>query len=132
NKGNLRNVLSSDFNNILWKDKITWLCEIIIDLINLHNLGYFHKDFHSGNVLLINKVTHISDFGLSGPANEPKSSDKIYGVLPYIAPEILNKGPYTSSSDIYSFGIIMAELSSGKPPYYNRKFDFRLSLEICQ
>src|SRR5438034_10356588 len=49
-------------------------------------------------------ISYISDFGLSGPANEQKSDDKIYGVLPYMAPEILNGEAYTSSSDIYSFG----------------------------
>jgi serine/threonine protein kinase len=43
----------------------------------------------------------------------------------------LNKEPYTLSSDIYSFGIIMAELSSEKPPFYKRKHDVNLALEIC-
>ena len=50
-RGNLRSVLSSNFNNILWKDKIRKLFSIIYDLKNLHELGYFHKDFHSGNIL---------------------------------------------------------------------------------
>ena len=39
--------------------------------------------------------------------------------------------PYTLSSDIYSFGIVMAEVSSGKPPFYKRKHDVSLALEIC-
>src|SRR6185369_4202062 len=74
----------------------------------------------------------ISDFGLSGPANEQKSDDKVvYGVMPYIAPEVLNGESYTSSSDIYSVGVIMAELSSGRPPFYNNKHDLSLSLAIC-
>ncbi|RGB25052.1 kinase-like domain-containing protein, partial [Rhizophagus diaphanus] len=78
-------------------------------------------------------ASYISDFGLSGPSNEQKSSDsnKIVGVLPYIAPEVLNGEPYTLSSDIYSFGVVMAELSSGKPPFYKRKHDGGLALEIC-
>ncbi|EXX78584.1 hypothetical protein RirG_013700 [Rhizophagus irregularis DAOM 197198w] len=51
---------------------------------------YFHKDFHSGNILR-GVTTYISDFGLSGSSsNEQKSDDKICGVLPYIAPEVLN------------------------------------------
>ena len=73
----------------------------------------------------------ISDFGLSGPSNKQKSDDKICGVLPYIAPEVLNGEPYTLSSDIYSFGVIMAEFSSGKPPFHKRKQDTSLALEIC-
>src|SRR6266542_4220640 len=121
-KGNLRNVLSNDFNNISWEDKIRLLYHIASDLCGLHELGYFHKDFHSGNILqMANRVSYISDFGLSGPANEQKSDDKVYGVLPYIAPQVLNGEAYTLSSDIYGFGVVMAELSSGKPPFYNKK-----------
>ena len=51
--------------------------------------------------------------------------------MPYIAPEVLNKEPYTLSSDIYSFGVVMAEVSSGKPPFHNRKHDASLALAIC-
>jgi serine/threonine protein kinase len=135
-KGNLRNVLSKNFNNIMWKNKIELLYHSLIDLKELHKLGYFHKDFHSGNILQIeynvdSYDSYISDFGLSGPANEQKSDDKVYGVMPYIAPEVLNGEPYTSSADIYSVGVIMAELSSGKPPFYNKKHDLNLAFDIC-
>src|ERR1043166_10067671 len=50
-KGNLRSILSSDFKNVLWKDKIYSLYHSADDLRGLHKLGYFHKDFHSGNIL---------------------------------------------------------------------------------
>jgi serine/threonine protein kinase len=131
-KGNLRTNLSNNFNNIMWKYKIKLLCEITYDLNELHKSGYIHKDFHNGNILQINTSSYISDFGLSGPANVQKSDDKVvYGVLPYIAPEVLNGEPYTPSADIYSVGIVMTELSSGKPPFYNKKHDLSLSLAIC-
>ncbi|PKC65878.1 kinase-like protein [Rhizophagus irregularis] len=130
NKGNLRNILHN-FKNFLWKDKIYWLLNVAIDLENIHGLGYLHKDLHSGNILQKDKSSYISDFGLSGPANEHKLNDKVYGVLPYIAPEVLNNEPYTPSSDIYSFGVIMAELSSGKPPFYDKKHNYNLALDIC-
>jgi len=73
----LRSSLSNNFNNILWKNKIYLLFQIAVDLKNLHKLGYFHKDFHSGNILLIHfrgddNLSYISDFGLSGPANDKK------------------------------------------------------------
>ena len=51
--------------------------------------------------------------------------------MPYITPEVLNEEPYTKSSDIYSLGVIMTELSSGKPPFYKRKHDTSLALDIC-
>jgi len=38
---------------------------------------------------------------------------------------------YTKASDIYSFGVIMAELSLETPPFYDKKHDYSLSLDIC-
>jgi serine/threonine protein kinase len=132
NEGNVRSILSRNFSNISWNEKLLYLNHSAMDLSSLHELGYFHKDFHSGNILFSGSDgSFLSDFGLSGPLNEQKSENKIYGVLPYIAPEVLNKEPYTLSSDIYSFGVVMAELSFGKPPFHKRKHDASLALEIC-
>ncbi|GES72879.1 kinase-like domain-containing protein [Rhizophagus clarus] len=130
--GNLRNFLLRALNIMFWIHKIKLLYDLIVDLKNIHEFGYLHKDLHSGNILLNDYYYYyVSDFGLSGPANEQKSDNKIYGVLPYIAPEVLNREPYTTSSDIYSLGIIMIELSFGKPPFYNRKHNLNLALAIC-
>ncbi|CAG8762070.1 8464_t:CDS:2, partial [Rhizophagus irregularis] len=79
------------FNNILWKDKINFLYKLSYDLDRLHNLGYCHKDFHSGNILQVynkdvkSNMSYISDFGLSGPLNKQKSdgTPEIYKKLAY-------------------------------------------------
>ncbi|GES72933.1 kinase-like domain-containing protein [Rhizophagus clarus] len=128
-QGNLRDYLSKNFNNILWKEKISLLSDIISNLKYLHNSGYFHKNLHSGNILLNDGCAHISDFALSGSMSDDQE-DKLYGVLPYIAPEVLYGEPYTSSSDIYSFGVIMTELSSGIPPFYDKCHDVGLASAI--
>jgi len=129
-RGNLRDVLANNFHNLLWKDKISLLLDVLVNLNYLHKLGYFHKNLHSGNILQDSEgCSYISDFGLSGSKFDILD-DKIYGVLPYIAPEVLNDEPYTLSSDIYSFGVIMTELSSGKPPFYNRNHDLDLAIDI--
>ncbi|CAI2198812.1 6915_t:CDS:1, partial [Funneliformis geosporum] len=83
--------------------KIEKLCHINEDLTTLQNLGYYHKDFHSGNILQNEVASYVSDFGLTGPADKQNLNNKIYGVLLYIAPEVLNGGLYTLASDIYSF-----------------------------
>ncbi|GBB84953.1 hypothetical protein RclHR1_11540003 [Rhizophagus clarus] len=51
--------------------------------------------------------------GLCKPDNNELENTKngIYGVLPYISPEILRRQNYSKASDIYSFGIIMYEVS---------------------
>src|SRR5690348_1568204 len=81
-QGNLRHILSNNFRNFLWNDKIKLLYNSALDLKNLHELKYFHKDFQTK---FKDKafVSYISDFGLSGPSNEQKSDNNICGVLPY-------------------------------------------------
>jgi len=56
----------------------------------------------------------------------------IYGVLPFVAPEVLRGKPYTLASDIYSFSMIMWEFTSEIPPFNDRAHDFQLSLSICK
>uniref|UniRef100_U9T742 Protein kinase domain-containing protein n=1 Tax=Rhizophagus irregularis (strain DAOM 181602 / DAOM 197198 / MUCL 43194) TaxID=747089 RepID=U9T742_RHIID len=73
--------------------------------------------------------------GLCKPANYNElenAKNNIYGVLPYIAPEILRGQNYTKAADIYSFGIIMYEVISGLPPYHDLKHDNNLAIKICK
>ena len=116
NMENLRSILLNNFHNILWENKLCVLTNIIKNLKSLHELKYCHKNLHSNNILLL-EARYVLD--LSELANKQKSDDKIYGTLPSIAPEILSGEPFSLASDIYSFGIIMAELSSGNLPFYN-------------
>src|SRR5437762_7765996 len=60
------------------------------------------------------------------------NSNKIFGVIPYLAPEVLSKKPYTKESDIYSFGMIMWEHTTGKKPFHNRSHDEYLMLDILK
>jgi len=95
-----------------------------------------HRDFHPGNVLwsynnVLNTKFFITDLGLSRPANEKDKEGKIYGVLPYVAPEVLLEKGYTKSADIYSFGMVAYEVLSGLPPYYDLPHDHLLGKEIC-
>ncbi|CAG8815954.1 12010_t:CDS:1, partial [Racocetra fulgida] len=47
-----------------------------------------------------NVAVNINDFGISRPANE-SSDNEIYGIIPYIAPEVLRGGKLTTASDVY-------------------------------
>src|SRR6185369_5760117 len=62
---------------------------------------------------------------------QSKSGSTIYGVLPYIAPEVFYTHQFTPKSDIYAFGVIMYQIASGEPPFRNREFDFQLVKDIC-
>src|SRR6266498_2994797 len=135
--GSLRDYLKKKFSKLKWEDKLEILLNIIHNLEFIHDKNYIHKDLHSGNILQFyynGRIdTKITDLGLAQLVDNSNSPDSISvcGVLPYIAPEILNGKPYTKASDIYSFGIIMIEVSTGKPPYGSVSHDGKLALAIC-
>ncbi|RGB42793.1 kinase-like domain-containing protein, partial [Rhizophagus diaphanus] len=58
--------------------------------------------------------------------------EKIYGVMPYVAPEVLRGKLYTQAADIYSFGMIMYFVATGRQPFANRVHDEFLALDICE
>ncbi|RHZ48730.1 hypothetical protein Glove_543g91 [Diversispora epigaea] len=130
--GSLRKVLNNKFEKLTWKKKYNILLKIIIGLTNIHEMGLIHKDFHSGNI--VNRTltqSHITDFGLCKPVSE-NNPENIYGVIPYMAPETLSRGEYTQASDIYSFGMVMLEVLTSYPPYYNISHDTNLVMDICK
>jgi serine/threonine protein kinase len=134
--GSLRDYLRVNYSTLKWADKLEILLNIINNLDFIHERNYIHKDLHSGNILQFYYKgwfdTKITDLGLAQlvDSNSPNST-AVCGVLPYIAPEILNGKPYSFESDIYSFGIIMVEISTGKPPYGNIPHDEQLAISIC-
>ncbi|RHZ80689.1 hypothetical protein Glove_132g90 [Diversispora epigaea] len=130
--GSLRNLLNNKFEKLTWKIKYNILSEVLIGLINIHEMGLMHKDFHSGNI--VNQtltLSYITDFGLCKPVTE-NDPEKIYGVIPYMAPETLSRGEYTKASDIYSFGMVMLEVLTSYPPYYNIPHNENLAMGICE
>ena len=132
--GDLHSYLDETQGMLCWRDIVEMLWEISGGLYNIHELELVHGILHRGNVLVENGTdsidTRISDVGLHGSANK-KSSNEIYGVLPYIDPEILKGNQPMKASDIYSFGIIMWTLSAGIRPWCNRPHDLKLASEIC-
>jgi serine/threonine protein kinase len=68
--------------------------------------------------------------GLTRPANNTLSNNGIYGVIPYIAPEVFKGVGFSRESDIYSFGMIMWELTTGYKPFVNVEHDINLIYEI--
>src|SRR5581483_3755633 len=107
--GSLRSYLNQNFNSLTWLQKLEIMFSISFGLDFIHSENLMHKDLHLGNVLQSKGAilrTCISDFGFCKPADKI-SSNNVYGVMPYMAPEILRGKKCTKASDIYSFGIIV-------------------------
>jgi len=129
--GSLRRYLSQYFTELSWEEKILLFDKICKGLKGIHDAGLVHRDFHSGNILRHEKLVYVTDLGMCRPVNEKGDTENIYGVLPYVAPEVLRRAPYTKEADIYSLGMIMWELSSNEAPYADRAHDYSLAEDIC-
>ena len=100
--------------------------------------GRLHRDFKSDNVLLrcdgAQLQPLISDFGLARAldhsAGQSSSSGRgLVGTLAYMAPEQLEGQPYTTASDVYSFGLVWYEMLTGELPFKARSSPAVTTLE---
>lgn len=80
------------------------------------------------------KKIKLADFGLSRKIAKTSSNNasKVFGLIPFVDPRKLNDQDYelNKKSDVYSYGVIMWQVSSGIQPFYNHKYDGNLSLSI--
>ncbi|RIB15176.1 kinase-like domain-containing protein [Gigaspora rosea] len=137
NKGSLYKYLRNNFCNLKWQTKLEILKNISHELHYIHvNAGYIHSDFHSGNILQSqqdNISSYIADLGLSRKTDEKVLEGAIYGVMPYVAPEVLlGEQQFTQAADIYGFGAIMSEITTGQRPFDGHEFDTKLAVKICK
>ncbi|KAG9305873.1 hypothetical protein G9A89_016525 [Geosiphon pyriformis] len=144
--GDMRKYLSTNFHSTSWSNKL-WIARSIAEgLDSIHSSGMIHHDLHSGNILQseINRV-EIGDLGLCQPTNHETTTiiidattrgkvteekKGIFGVIPYIPPEVLRGEKFTIAGDIYSLGMLLWELATGKPPFHDRSHDHLLIMDI--
>jgi serine/threonine protein kinase/predicted ATPase len=102
--------------------KIRLVVQMLQALLYLHRRGILHRDLKPANALVASAGgardrLRLLDFGLAIEYARWKDSDVISGTPAYIAPEVLMGNPPSTASDLYSVGIIIHELLTGRHPF---------------
>jgi serine/threonine protein kinase len=121
---------SGDFSKFQNKRPIKeiFIQKYINDLANglkyLNDLNIIHRDLKPQNLLMSDcGDLKIGDFGFAKEFEEMDDLKNTYCGSPlYMAPEILHYRKYNSKSDLWSVGIIIYEMITGKPPYHVKNF----------
>ncbi|KAJ4710624.1 Receptor-like kinase [Melia azedarach] len=107
---------------------LDWATRVKIAAGAARGIAYLHEDCHpriihrdikSSNILLDNNFeAQVSDFGLAKLALDANThiTTRVMGTFGYMAPEYASSGKLTEKSDVFSFGVVLLELITGRKP----------------
>jgi serine/threonine-protein kinase len=103
------------------KDALEYSIRVSDALAYAHRLGIVHRDIKPANVMITKKnEVKITDFGIAkvmDSTGEGTLAGAVIGTPLYMSPEQVEGVPVDHRADIYSFGVMLYEFVSGKPPF---------------
>lgn len=106
--------------SLTWKEAIHFTIQILKGLQHAHDKGIVHRDVKPQNIILCSDGTiKVTDFGIARFArSEHKTmTDKAIGSVHYISPEQARGEPTDEKADMYSVGVMLYEMLTGKLPF---------------
>ena len=102
------------------KEIMNYTAQILRALDHAHSKGIIHRDIKPQNIMLLkNGKIKVTDFGIAKLPNAETvtMTDKAIGTVYYISPEQASGKKIDPRSDIYSLGVVMYEMATGKLPF---------------
>lgn len=119
NGPNLRKVLNE--RGALTLDKSLAYTEAVLHaLVSAHSQGVIHRDIKPENVLIPNTgQVKVADFGLAAAASDisAATTGSVMGTVAYLPPELVSENQADPRSDLYSLGIMLFEMITGRTPF---------------
>ena len=103
-----------------WRDAVHYIVQILRALQHAHSKGIVHRDIKPQNIMMLPDGTiKVMDFGIAKFAREDgkTGTDKAIGTVHYISPEQARGAATDAKSDIYSTGVMLYEMMTGKKPF---------------
>ncbi|XP_013604103.1 PREDICTED: serine/threonine-protein kinase HT1-like isoform X3 [Brassica oleracea var. oleracea] len=102
--------------------KLPALFKVAIDICKgmnyLHQNNIIHRDLKAANLLMDeNEVVKVADFGVARVKAQTGVMTAETGTYRWMAPEVIEHKPYDHKADVFSYGIVLWELLTGKLPY---------------
>lgn len=118
--GKTLNEIIKESGRIQWEKAVDIAKQIALALNCAHSNGIIHRDIKPHNVLVTaSGVVKVTDFGIAKASNSATitSSDKVMGSAHYLSPEQARGDVVDCKTDIYSLGIVMYEMVTGRVPF---------------
>jgi serine/threonine protein kinase len=108
------------------KDNLLAMRQVAAGLNAIHSMGLIHRDLSTNNIMITDSgIAKILDLGLakdSGRIASVESQNRLAGTVSYIAPEVVTGLTATVRSEVFSFGVILYEVLTGRHPFQAEHF----------
>ena len=106
--------------SLRWKDAVHFTMQILKGLQHAHDKGIVHRDVKPQNIMVLADGTiKVTDFGIArfSRSDQRTITDKAIGSVHYISPEQARGEKTDEKADIYSVGVMLYEMLTGKLPF---------------